>query len=77
MGRGIVMSPAVFGLVIIFLAAGSMLGWHANRARSAHGDVRATRGRLPGFRRTRMRSGLFVLALAVIVLLIMSDMIRR
>jgi hypothetical protein len=71
------MSPTAFGLVVIFLAVGSMLGWHANRARSAHGDVRATRGRLPGFRRTRMRSGLYVLALAVIVLLVMNDMLRR
>ena len=71
------MSPTAFGLVVIFLAVGSMLGWHANRARSAHGDVRATRGRLPGFRRTRMRSGLYVLALAVIVLLVMHDMLRR
>jgi hypothetical protein len=71
------LSPTAFGLVVIFLAVGSMLGWHANRARSAHGDVRATRGRLPGFRRTRMRSGLYVLALAVIVVLVMSDMLRR
>jgi hypothetical protein len=71
------MSPVVFGLVIIFLAAGCMLGWHANRARSAHGDLRATRGRLPGFRRTRLRSGFFVLAVALIVLLVVSDMLRR
>jgi hypothetical protein len=71
------LSPTALGLVVIFLAVGSMLGWHANRARSAHGDVRATRGRLPGFRRTRMRSGLYVLALAVIVVLVMSDMLRR
>ena len=71
------MSPTAFGLVVIFLAVGSMLGWHANRARSAHGDVRATRGRLPGFRRTRMRSGLYVLALVVIVLLVISDMLHR
>jgi hypothetical protein len=77
MGKGIVMSPVVFGLVIIFLATGCMLGWHANRARSAHGDVRATRGRLPGFRRTRMRSGLFVITVALVVLLILSDMVRR
>jgi hypothetical protein len=77
MGRGIVMSPTAFGLVVIFLAAGCILGWHAQRARSAHGDVRATRGRLPGFRRTRMRSGLWVIGLVVIVVLILSDMLRH
>jgi hypothetical protein len=71
------MSPSAFGLVVIFLAAGCVLGWHANRARSSHGDVRATRGRLPGFRRTRLRSGLWVLAVGVIVLLVISDMLRH
>src|SRR5450755_537685 len=75
--EGIVMSPTAFGLVIIFLVAGCVLGWHAQRARSSHGDVRATRSRLPGFRRTRMRSGLWVLAVAVILLLVLSDMLRH
>lgn len=68
------MNPAVFGLVIIFLAVGCLLGWHANRAHSAHGDVRATRGRLPGFRKTRMRSGLVTLTLFAVALLVIWDM---
>ncbi len=71
------MSPTAFGLVVIFLAIGSMLGWHANRARSAHGDARSLRGRLPGLRRTRMRSGLLVLAVAVVVVLVLNDMARH
>jgi len=71
------MSPTAFGLVVIFLAVGSILGWHANRARSAHGDVRSLRGRLPPLRRTRIRSGLLVLAIAVVVVLILNDMVRH
>ena len=63
-------------LVIIFLALGCVLGWHANRARSAHGDVKATKGRLPGFRRTRQRSGLIALALAALVLLVIFALLH-
>ncbi len=69
-----VVNPAAFGLVVIFLAMGCVLGWHANRAHSAHGDVRATRGRLPGFKRTRMRSGMFALALIAVAMLVVWDM---
>jgi hypothetical protein len=70
------MNPAAVGLVVIFLIVGCLMGWHAKRAQSAHGDLRATRGRLPGFRKTRMRSGLLVIVLVVIVLLLTRDMIH-
>ena len=63
------MKPAVAFIVIIFLAVGCVLGWHAQRARSAHGDVKVTKNRLPGFRRTRMRSGMWVLGLVLLTLL--------
>ena len=66
------MAPGVLIIVIGFLAVGCMLGWHAQRARSAHGDVKVTKNRLPGFRKTRMRSGLYVLMLLVISVLVMS-----
>jgi hypothetical protein len=71
------MKPGVLIIVVGFLAVGCMLGWHAQRARSAHGDVKVTKGRLPGFRKTRMRSGLYVLTLVVIAVLIMSVLIRQ
>lgn len=71
------MNPGALLLVIIFLAVGCMLGWHAQRARSAHGDVRTTKNRLPGFRKTRMRSGLYVIGLLVVALLVMSALIRH
>jgi membrane protein required for beta-lactamase induction len=63
-------------LVIIFLAVGCVLGWHANRARAAHGDVKATKGRLPGFRRTRQRSGLITLGIAAVVILVIYALLR-
>ncbi len=63
------MKPAVGFLVIIFLVVGCVLGWHAQRARSAHGDVKVTKNRLPGFRRTRMRSGVWVIGLVLATLL--------
>ena len=71
------MNPGVLVLVIAFLAVGCMLGWHAQRARSAHADVRSTKGRLPGFRKTRIRSGLYVVVLVAVAVLIMSALVRR
>ncbi len=66
------MGSAAFGLVIIFVAVGCVLGWNANRARAAHGDVRTTRNRLPAFRRTRNRSGLIALGLIVVMVLLVA-----
>jgi hypothetical protein len=71
------MNPGVLLIVIAFLAVGCMLGWHAQRARSAHGDVRTTKNRLPGFRKTRMRSGLYIVVLIGITLLVMSALVRH
>lgn len=70
------MESAAFGLGLIFLIVGCILGWHANQAQAAHGDVKTTKGRLPGFRRTRMRSGLITLIVGVVVLLIIFDLLR-
>jgi hypothetical protein len=71
------MESAAFGLGLIFLIVGCVLGWHANRAHAAHGDVKTTRGRLPGFRRTRLRSGVITIVLAAVVLLVMADFLRK
>jgi membrane protein required for beta-lactamase induction len=64
------MSAAAVLVVIVALFVGCVLGWHANRARAAHGDLRTTKNRLPGFRRTRTRSGTTALLLIVIMLLV-------
>jgi len=62
-------------LAIVVLVVGALMGWHANRAHSAHGDLRTTRGRLPGFRRTRFRSGVFSLALFAIAVFVIRDLV--
>ncbi len=71
------MESAAFGLGLIFLIVGCILGWHANQAQAAHGDVKTTRSRLPGFRRTRMRSGLIAIGVVVVMVLLVAGMIGR
>jgi hypothetical protein len=58
------MSSASYGLVLIFLGAGFALGWYANRAYAAHGDVKSTKKKIPGFRKSRHRNGLITAFLA-------------
>ncbi|HXW46345.1 MAG TPA: hypothetical protein VEL03_16275 [Streptosporangiaceae bacterium] len=64
------MNPAAIGLAVIFLVLGAMLGWFAQKAQAAHGDVKVAKTRLAGGRKTRWRSG--VLALAVVVALLLA-----
>ena len=50
-------------IALIVLVVGCILGWHANRASAAHGDIKTTHSRISGYRKTRMRSGLIALGL--------------
>jgi heme/copper-type cytochrome/quinol oxidase subunit 2 len=70
----IVMTATTLGVLIIVLVIGTLFGWHANRARAAHGDVKVTKRRIGGYRRTRLRSGLVALALAVILVVMMDQL---
>jgi hypothetical protein len=63
---------AVFGIAILVLIIGCVLGWHANRTYAAHGDVKTTRGRIAGYRKTRLRSGLVALAFVIVALFILA-----
>lgn len=71
------MAAAATVLALIVLVVGALMGWHANRAHAAHGDLRTTRGRLPGYRRTRLRSGLFAVAMLVVAMFVIRDLIHR
>ncbi len=71
------MGSAAIGIAVIVLVAGCFLGWHANRAHAAHGDIKTTHNRISGYRKTRTRSGLIMLALVVVVLLIVSALVRH
>jgi hypothetical protein len=61
------MSLASYGLIFIFLGAGFALGWYANRAYAAHGDVKSTKAKIPGYRKTRHRNGLITIILAFVI----------
>jgi hypothetical protein len=71
------MGGTTFGIAVIVLAVGAALGWHANRAHSAHGDIKTVRRRIPGYRKTRLRSGLIVIALVIASLAIVHDLINH
>jgi hypothetical protein len=70
------MSSAAIGLIIIFGVVGLLLGWYSERTRAAHGDVKVAKTRLSGGRKTRWRSGLFVLVVGLIVLLAVRDVLH-
>jgi hypothetical protein len=61
----------VIGLVV--LVVGCFLGWHANRAHTAHGDIKVTHRRISGYRKTRLRSGLIAIALVIAVVIILHS----
>jgi ABC-type Fe3+ transport system permease subunit len=71
------MSSDAAVLALVVLALGGLMGWHANRARAAHGDLRTTRGRLPGFRQTRLTSGLIAIVMLVVALFVIHDLIGQ
>ena len=70
------MSPASYGMALIFLAAGCVLGWHANRAYASHGDVKSTKAKIPGYRKSRQRNGVITLILGLVIAVVVFDLIR-
>lgn len=71
------MGSAAVGIAAIVLLVGCFLGWHANRAHAAHGDIKTTHNRISGYRKTRLRSGLIMLGLVVAALFIVSALVRH
>ncbi|HEY7142975.1 MAG TPA: hypothetical protein VH637_01910 [Streptosporangiaceae bacterium] len=67
----------IFGIAVIVLAVGCFLGWHASRAHAAHGDIKTVRRRIPGYRKTRLRSGLIAVGLIITSLVIVHDLINH
>ena len=70
-------AAGVFLVASVVLVVGCVLGWHANRAYFANGDVKTAHGRISGYRRTRLRSGLIVVGFLVVVLLIAVALMHR
>ncbi len=70
------MNSASYGLVLIFLGAGCALGWFANRSIAAHGDVKSTKKKIPGYRKARHRSGVVAILLAFVIFVVVFDLVR-
>ena len=70
-------SAVVFVVALIVLVVGSFLGWHLNRAYFANGDVRTAQGRISGYRKMRLRSGLIALGILVLAVLAVSALVRH
>jgi divalent metal cation (Fe/Co/Zn/Cd) transporter len=70
-------SAVIFFIALIVLVVGCFLGWHANRAYFANGDVKSMHGRISGYRKTRMRSGLIAVGILVVALLVVSALARH
>ncbi len=70
-------TTAAFGIAVLVLVIGCFLGWHANRTYAAHGDVKTTRGRIAGYRKTRLRSGLIAIAFVIIALLVIAAVVKH
>jgi phosphotransferase system glucose/maltose/N-acetylglucosamine-specific IIC component len=69
------MKAAATAFVLIILVVGTLIGWHANRAHAAHGDLRTTRKRLPGYRKTRLRSGILAIVMFFVALMMIRGLI--
>jgi len=67
------MTPVAIFIVIIFLAAGLTVGWHGQKSVAAHADVKVGHARVKGGRRTRWRSGVIAILLAVVLLIAVYD----
>jgi hypothetical protein len=70
------MGSAAFAIAAVVLAVGLFLGWHAFRAYAAQSDIKVTHNRISGYRKTRLRSGLIMLALVIVALLAVSVLFR-
>ena len=69
------MSSSSYGLVLIFLAAGCALGWYANRSFAAHGDVKSTKKKIPGYRKSRHHNGIITVILALVIGVVVFNLI--
>ena len=67
------MTPVAIFIVVVFLAAGLAVGWHGQKSVAAHADIKVGHNRVKGGRRTRWRSGVIALLIAVVLLIAIYD----
>ena len=64
------------GLALITGVVGIFVGWNFRTARGANADLKVHKGRIPGFRKTRNRNGLWSILLVVLTLIFLTAMVR-
>lgn len=70
------MKPAEYGLILVFLIVGIVLGWWANKTYSSHGDVKTGKQRLSGYRKARSRNSVITAILVVAVGVVVFDLLH-
>ena len=70
------MQPAEYGLVLVFLTLGLVLGWWAHKTYASYGDVKTGRQRLRGYRKARGRNSLITAILALAIAVVVFDLLR-
>jgi len=64
------------GLALIVGIVGIAVGWNFRTARGANADLKVHKGRIPGFRRTRNRYGLWSVLLVVLTLVFLTALVH-
>ncbi len=70
------MEPVDYGLALVFLIAGVVLGWWANKTYASHGDVKTGKQRLSGYRKTRQHNSLVTAILVLAVGFVVFGLLR-
>jgi len=71
------MTAVAIGGIALFLVIGTALGWHWQKSLAAHGDVKVAKTRLRGGRKTRLRSGIYAILIAIGVIIAFADFVRK
>ena len=71
------MTAVAIGGIAIFLVIGTGFGWHWQKSFAAHGDVKVAKTRLRTGRKTRLRSGIFAILIAIGIVLAFADFVRK
>ena len=63
-------------IILAVMAIGVFVGWHLRHASGANSDLKAHKTRIPNFRKTRNRSGLYIAGLVVFTLLVLRALVK-
>ena len=70
------MGSSALLVILAATAIGVFAGWHLRHASGANSDLKAHKTRIPNFRKTRNRSGLYIAGLVVFTLLVLRALVR-